>query len=217
MTTHPSIRCGLFLASALFGAIPAVSAADFQEDVHYERITPPQPTASGDKIEVLEIFWYGCPHCYDFEPYSEEWLKHKAADVEFRRLPGVFRDSWVPHARAYYTAEALGKVETIHPALFKAIHVDHRQIADEKSLAEFFSEQGVSAKEFAETYGSFAIDAKVRQAATSAAAYGISGVPAVIVNGKYRTSGSLAGNYETLLKIIDYLVDTERQAALERH
>lgn len=187
----------------------AVAADAYQEGEHYERITPEVATHADGKIEVVEVFWYGCHHCFSFEPHIEKWLKSKPANVEFRRVPGVFARNWIPHARAYYTAEVLGVLDAIHTPLFEAIHEEGRRIGDEDSLARFFAEHGVADADFREAYNSFSVDTKTRQALTASKEYGISGVPSVIVNGRYRTSGRLAGTYENLLKVVDALVDKE--------
>tara|TARA_R110002096_G_scaffold16991_12_gene58457 strand:+ start:179 stop:799 length:621 start_codon:yes stop_codon:yes gene_type:complete len=198
------------LIAMLFIVPLAAQAADaFKEGEHYERITPEVATQSDGKIEVVEVFWYGCHHCYSFEPDIKKWLKSKPDDVEFRRVPGVFARNWIPHARAYYTAEILGVTDAIHTPLFEAIHDEGRRIGDEDSLARFFAEHGVAEADFREAYNSFSVDTKTRQALVASKEYGISGVPSVIVNGRYRTSARLAGTYENLLKIVDALVDKE--------
>lgn len=180
------------------------------EGQQYERITPEVAThAEEGKIEVVEVFWYGCNHCFSFEPHISEWANSLPDNVEFRRMPGIFARNWVPHARAYYAAEVLGVLDEIHSALFEAIHVERRKITDEDSLARFFAEHGVPEDEFREAYGSFAVDSKTRQAMTASKEYGITGVPSMIVNGRFRTSARLTGTYEDLLKVVDALVDKE--------
>ena len=198
------------LLTLLFIAPLAALAADsFTEGEHYERIKPEVATHADGKIEVVEVFWYGCHHCFSFEPHINKWLKSKPDNVEFRRVPGVFARNWIPHARAYYTAEVLGVLDTIHAPLFDAIHEERRQINDEDTLARFFAEHGVADADFREAYNSFSVDTKTRQAMTASKEYGISGVPSVIVNGRYRTSARLAGTFENLLKVVDELVDKE--------
>lgn len=198
------------LLAMLFIVPLAAQAADtFKEGEHYERITPEVATQADGKIEVVEVFWYGCHHCYSFEPDIKKWLKSKPDNVEFRRVPGVFARNWIPHARAYYTAEILGVTDAIHTPLFEAIHDEGKRIGDEDSLARFFAEHGVAEADFREAYNSFSVDTKTRQALVASKEYGISGVPSVIVNGRYRTSARLAGTYENLLKIVDALVDKE--------
>lgn len=176
----------------------------------YELLSPPQPTQSDGKIEVVEMFWYGCPHCYHFEPALEAWLKHKPDDVMFRRVPALFNEQWVVHARAYYAAEALGVLEKLHQPLFDAIHKDGKHIMDEESIIKFAASQGIDEQQFREAYDSFGVDKKVRQAMMATRDYGITGVPSLIVNGKYRTSPSLAGGTDNVLKVIDTLVAKER-------
>ena len=190
-------------------AVPADSP--YTEGQHYERVQPAVATQSDHKIEVVEVFWYGCHHCYAFEPHIRKWLETKPDSVEFRRVPGIFQRSWVAHARAYFTAELLGVVDTIHDPLFEALHEQRRKIGDEESLARFFAEHGVADEDFREAYNSYSVDTKTRQAMIATKDYGITGVPAVIVNGRFRTSARLAGSYENLLKVVDALVDKESE------
>ena len=179
----------------------------------YVNISPAQPTQTGDKIEVVEVFWYGCPHCYDFEPYIEKWLETKADDVEFRRMPGVFRKSWIPHAKAYYTAEKLDVLDKIHHTLFDALHKYRKNINDKDSLEDFFEDQGIDDDKFSTIYESDEVDTKVKQAFVMGQRYKVMGTPAVIVNGKYMVSGTTAGSFDNALKIIDQLVAKERALA----
>ena len=176
----------------------------------YTRIIPAQPTQSVDKIEVLEVFWYGCSHCYDFEPYVKKWLLTKPDDVDFRRMPGIFSKNWVPHAKAYFTAVKLGVLDKIHTPLFEAIHQDRKRVHSEETLKDFFVSKGIDGDEFTKVYNSSEIETKFKQAFVMGQRYKLTGVPAVIINGKYMTSGSLAGSYDHLLKVIDDLVAKER-------
>ena len=176
----------------------------------YVEITPAQPTHSGNKIEVLEVFWYGCPHCYDFEPFINKWLEKKPEDVVFRRMPGIFRKDWIPHAKAYFTAEKLNILNKIHSSLFTAIHKERKQIYDDSSIKKFFLKNDVDKKEFKKIYESDEVDTKIKQAYVMGQRYKITGVPAIIVNGKYMISGSTAGSFENVTKIIDMLIEKER-------
>ena len=187
------------------GMIGSAMAAD-----GYNIISPPQPTQTGDKIEVLEVFWYACPHCYDFEPHVKEWLQKKSDDVVFRRMPGIFRKNWIPHAKAYFTAEKLGVLDKIHSPLFDAIHKERKKIHDDKAIKKFFVKHGVDKAEFTKVYESDEIDTKVKQAFVMGQRYKITGVPAIIVNGKYMISGTTAGSFENVLKITNSLVDKEK-------
>ena len=175
----------------------------------YKKLPSPQPTITGDKIEVLEVFWYGCPHCYHFEPFIEKWLKQKAEYIEFVRMPGILGKNWLPHARAFYAAEKLGILEEIHEPLFDAIHRDKRKIIDEKSLRVFFSEHGISGKQFDEAFRSKEVEEKVKTAFTAGKNYALTGVPAVIINGKYVTGASMAGSYDKIIEVINTLAAKE--------
>jgi thiol:disulfide interchange protein DsbA len=180
-------------------------------DDSYKLIIPVQPTQTDGKIEVLEVFWYGCPHCYSFEPHIESWLKTIAEDVEFRRMPGIFNKNWIPHAKAYFTAEKLGVLDKIHSPLFEALHKERKRIFSEDELKKFFVSKGIDGDEFTKVFNSREIETRFKQAFVMGQRYKITGVPAVIINGKYMTSGSMAGSYENLLKTIDLLVDKERE------
>jgi len=186
-----------------------------EQGQNFRPVVPALPTQTGDKIEVLEIFWYGCPHCYEFEPKLNQWLQNKPADVEVRRLPGVFRKSWVAGAKAFYTGEALGVLDKMHPALFNAIHAEQQPFADDDAWAKFFSGLGVSEEAFKNTWDSVEVAAKVRDAMAQGQAYGIEGVPAIVVAGKYQTSSGMEGigDYDTLLKVVNALVDKVREEA----
>lgn len=190
-------------------AVAPVMAEDFKEGVNYELVTPPQPTTTGDKVEVLELFWYGCPHCFRFEPFVERWLEKKPANAEFVRLPAIFRAEWEPHARAFYTAQIMGVTEKVHRPLFNAIHQEKRTVDNEEKLRDFYGEQGVNKEEFTKTYNSFAVETRVGRAKMMVGRYGVDGVPSVIVNGKYRVSARTAGGNAEMLKVIDYLVAKE--------
>jgi protein dithiol oxidoreductase (disulfide-forming) len=180
----------------------------------YTVISPAQPTQTGDKIEVLEVFWYACPHCYDFEPHVKEWLQNKPEDVTFRRMPGIFRKSWIPHAKAFFTAKKMGILDTIHTPLFNAIHRDKKKIHDDAAIKKFFIKHGADKAEFTKIYESEEVDTKAKKAFVMGQRYKITGVPAIIVNGKYMISGTTAGSFENMLKITDTLVDKERASAV---
>lgn len=195
------------LASVLvFLACSTAAGAESMQD-HYYTISPAQPLGSRDRAEVVEVFWYGCPHCYAFEPQLQKWLENKPDQVDFKLLPGVLSAGWIPHARAFFTAVRLDVLDDIHHQLFDAIHKDKRQIYDEASIREFFIEQGVDGDEFTRVYHSLEINSLVRQAFELEKHFRISRVPSIIINGKYVTSPSMAGSYENLLKLIDYLAD----------
>jgi len=196
----------------LMQAMPAT--AEFDEGIEYLLIKPPVPTSNSQKVEVVEVFWYGCPHCYHFEPELEAWKKKLPANVEFIRLPGIFpnRPVWELHARAFYTAELLGVLEKTHKPLFDAIHKDKKKLFDEDSLANFYAQFGVDKKLFKETMQSFGMEMKVNRAKELTHRYGIDGVPTLIINGKYRTYASLTNGPAGMLKVTDFLIEKESKA-----
>ncbi|MDH5376736.1 MAG: thiol:disulfide interchange protein DsbA/DsbL [Gammaproteobacteria bacterium] len=186
-----------------------VLAEEYEEGVHYTLITPAQPTETGNKVEVREVFWYGCPHCFRFEPTINRWLKNKPAEAEFVRMPGMLVPHWEPHGRAFYVAEMLGVWDKIHEPLFNALHLEKKEIKSEDGLADFFEGFGVKKDDFHKAYRSFAVETKVRRAKQLAKRYGINGVPAIIVNGKYVVSNRNSGGPRETMKIADYLVKKE--------
>jgi len=196
--------CSVMLLPALASAAPLYS-----ENIHYEKVLPPQPTTTGKKVEVVEMFWYGCPHCNALEPYVNRWLKKIPANAEFVRIPAIFRPQWEQHARAYYTAEILGVLEKTHSAMFEAIHGQKRNINTDEEIKKFFIEHGVSEKDFDRVFRSFAVEAKIRRAKDMSERYGIKGVPALIVNGKYRTGAQQAGGNANIFKVVNFLVEQE--------
>ena len=178
----------------------------------YETLSPAQPVQNPDKVEVIEFFWYGCPHCYSLEPSMVAWLKTKPANVEFIRQPAVFSDLWGKHAKAFFTAEALGVSDKVHADFFDAIQNKKQKLTSEDDLAKFFAAHGVKDEDFRAAYSSFLVDAKMRQAETMAARYGITGVPAIIVNGKYRVTATTAKSQENMINITNQLIEQESSA-----
>ncbi len=201
----------ILVVSLLFCSL--AFAEEYEEGIHYERIVPAQPTSTVGKVEVLEIFWYGCSHCFRFEPYVVRWLKRMPPEAQFVRMPGVFRPSWEIGARAYYTSKLLGVFDAVHEPVFNAIHVQKRKLSTEDAMRDFFAEHGVDKKEFIKTYNSFAVETRLRRAKTMTSRYGIDGVPAIIVNGKYRVSARTAGGNAEMLKVINFLVKKESQSS----
>ncbi|MFV2004719.1 MAG: thiol:disulfide interchange protein DsbA/DsbL [Gammaproteobacteria bacterium] len=183
-------------------------AADLTAGVNYKELQQ-QPTDTGDKIEVLEFFWYGCPHCYTFEPYLQSWKKTKPANVEFIRLPAMFRPDWEIQAKAYYALSVMGVIEDVHGKIFDAIHKDKKRLNKLELIADFVEKNGVNRQQFVKEYNSFAVDSMVRKAKKKQKAYQIQGVPSVAINGKYLTTGKMAGSYDNLIKIINHLVEKE--------
>lgn len=189
----------------------SVWAEDFTEGVDYTTIASPVKTSNPSKIVVTELFWYGCPHCFRFEPYAEKWKKTLADDVVFEQNPSTLNPSWVIHARAYYALELIGKLDLVHAQIFNAIHIKNKRLSNRESIANFVAQFGVDKKQFKDAYNSFPVETKLRKNGKRERTYGVSGVPAIIINGKYITTGSNAGSYSRMLKIMDYLVGLERQ------
>ncbi|OGT21176.1 MAG: disulfide bond formation protein DsbA [Gammaproteobacteria bacterium RBG_16_57_12] len=199
----------MLLATLLTGPL---FAADFEEGTDYETLSTAQPTSTDNRIEVVELFWYGCPHCNQLEPLIEPWVKKLSGDVQFVRIPAILRPEWELLARAYYAAEVLGVVEKTHRALFSTIHDEKRFLSNETQVRDFFVKQGVSEQDFTRAFQSFAVNSKVKRARDLTKRYGSNGVPDLIINGKYRTNGSLARGNANMLKVADYLIEQERKA-----
>lgn len=201
----------LLLVSLLMTGLSPVSAQEHSHDgPAWTQIKPALPTQSGDKIEVVEIFWYGCSHCYSFEPHVKSWLETIPEDVAFRPVPGVLNSRWAVHARGYFAAEKMDALEQFHTPLFRALHAQRRNIFTRDSLIDFAAEVGIDKKEFARHYDSNETEVKMKQAFLMARDARITGVPAVIVNGKYLVSAS-AGSFERMIETIDQLIQEERR------
>ena len=176
----------------------------------FSQIKPALPTQSDEKIEVVEIFWYGCSHCFSFEPHIKAWLETKPEDVEFRQVPGVLNSRWAVHARGYFAAEKMDALEQFHTPLFNALHVKRRNIFTRDSLVDFAAEAGLDKKEFARHYDSNETEVKMKQAFLMARDAKITGVPSLIVNGRYLVSASV-GSFERMLETMDQLIREERR------
>lgn len=206
-------RRSLLLSAAcliLASALPAAFAQGISPGSHYRVIDNPQPTSAGPgEVEVVELFWYGCPHCYSLESAVQRWVENKPEHVQFVRMAAVLGPSWAPHAQAFYAAEVLGVVEQIHQPLFNAIHAQRRRLNTPEALADFFAEQGIDRDEFLKAYNSFAVHVKVRRAQSMGRRYGVDGVPSFVVAGKYETSVGMAGSPANLFRVIEHLVALE--------
>ena len=190
----------------------------FQMGVHYTRLSPTQPTSSNpDQVEVAEIFWYGCPHCFAFDPLLEQWRERQPDYVNFVRVPAVWNPLLQLHARAFYTAEALGKGAEMHAEFFREIHERDNMLDSEAKLQDFFGRFGVDATSFKTTFDSFAVQAKLQRADELNRRYRIQSVPTIVVNGKYATDGGhRSAATRSLLELIDELVAAENAKRAER-
>ena len=203
------------LIALLFAAGTALAQSDagFEVGTHYNRLTPTQPTSSSpEQIEVAEVFWYGCPHCYNFDPFLADWKPGIAEDVNFVRVPAVWNPLVRLHAQAFYTAQALGKEEEMHDAFFAEIHQNGNYLDSPEKLATFFARFDVDRDAFAEAFNSRDINERLQRAEELSNRYQIQSVPSIVVNGKYTSNASMTGSYERLISLIDSLTTAERSA-----
>jgi len=174
------------LTALCLGLASGAGAADLLEGRDYRELTPPLAPEK-NRIEVIEFFWYGCPHCFDFEPVLTSWIKKLPADVMFRRVPAVFpNDKWAPSARIYYTLEAMNLIDRLHGEVFHAMHVERKRLDDDKVLLQWLAGNGVDTRQFKETWSSFGVQTRVHQAREMTKAAALGGVPAVVVQGRYQ-------------------------------
>jgi thiol:disulfide interchange protein DsbA len=195
----------------------STQAEDFayEEGTHYVALEIPIKTRNPSKIEVAEYFSYGCPHCYDFEPLIGAWQASLPADVAFSRTPAVWNQDYQVYAQTYVTLEALGVLEKVHVAIFNAIHTDRLRLSKPQAMAQFLVKYGVDPEDFAKTYNSFGVRAALQQTDSKGRAYRSTGVPAIIVNGKYRIEGSMSRTNANMLRIASFLIEKERQLMAE--
>ncbi len=200
-------------AGALALGLPAAAQGGIVEGTHYVRLGQPLPsTAPAGKVEVVEFFWYGCPHCNAFEPMLEAWVKKLPEFVSFRRVPVQFREEpFGTHQRIYYALEATGQLEAMHRKVFAAIHNDRLKLDKPADIAAFMTKNGADGAKFVEVMNSFGVQTKARQAKQLAEAYRIDGVPALGIQGRFYTSGSLAGGQDKMLVVADFLIQASRR------
>lgn len=169
----------------------ATQAQDIRarQNLEYHLIAP-QPVEAGDRIEVIEFFWYGCPYCNELQPALEGWIRRKPADVALRRVPAILRESWAPHARIFYTLEELGEVERLHLKVYESYHIERLHMSKPDVVVEWAAKNGIDRKRWLEAYGSSAIDAKVQHAKELSTAYTVRVTPTLVVDGRYLTSGN---------------------------
>jgi len=202
----------LVLAPLAFTAL--AQPERYVEGTHYIVLPTAVRTADPAKIEVVEVFWYGCSHCFRFEPLIENWEAGIAADVNFVRFPGMWNDLMKIHAQAYFAAEALGKVHELHTPMFEAINVQGNRLQNEQQLSALFTQHGVTAEEFSAAFNSFAVRTKVNQAEAKMREYQVRSTPNMIVNGKYLIStGEAVPTQQEMLEVVNFLVDKERSSS----
>ena len=182
-------------AIACFGLIATAAAAAPNAPVEgqeYIRLQQPVPTDSGKKVEVMEFFWYNCPHCYQFEPHLAEWIKKQGDHIVMKRVPVGFRESFVPQQKLYYTLEAMNRLD-LHRVIFDAIHASRQKLDREEQIFAFIEKQGVDMKKFTDTFNSFTVQSKVGRVAQLQQTFRIDGVPTVVIDGQYITSPAIVG------------------------
>jgi thiol:disulfide interchange protein DsbA len=202
------IAMGLAMVALLAGSV-LQAAPKFEEELHYFSVIPEQPGAEGQRVQVVEFFWYGCPHCYTLEPHLQKWLKNKPEYVEFEHIPAIFnRANVVMHAKTYYALKLLGQAEQMHDRIFSAMHKQKLRLDTQEAMEAFLEEQGVDIEAYRKAMKSFAVQTQARRAAILAQRFDVRGVPAIVVDGKYRTSGLEGG---MTMEVTDYLIDQVRQ------
>ena len=199
----------------------SATPANPQNGVDYRTLEQKQQTDSGKKVEVVEFFWYSCPHCYALDPELEAWVKKQGDNINFRRIPVAFRESFVPQQKMFYALEALGKGEELHRKIFNAIHAQHQPLDSETQIVDFMVKNGVDKQKFLDAFNSFAVQAKARRATQLMQAYQVDGVPLLAVDGHYETSPSIVANSlgnvseqalgSGTLQVLDWLVAKVQQ------
>ena len=188
-------------------------ATGFKEGKDYIKLSKPASVgAPAGKVEVIEFFWYSCPHCFAFEPQFEAWAKSIPADVVLHRVPVAFNASFVPQQKLYYTLEGMNLLSTMHSKVFNAIHNERNRLATDDAIFEWVGKQGVDLAKFKSVYNSFTVSNQIRKASQLQNEYDVKGVPSLGVAGRYYTDGTKAGNMENVLRVVNALVASSRKA-----
>ncbi|MGO1269645.1 MAG: thiol:disulfide interchange protein DsbA [Pseudomonas bubulae] len=206
------ILSAALVTASLFGMTAQAADVPLEAGKTYVELSNPVPVAVPGKIEVVELFWYGCPHCYAFEPTINPWAEKLPKDVNFRRIPAMFGGPWDAHGQLFLTLEAMGVEHKVHNAVFEAIQKQGKRLTKPDEMADFVATQGVDKDKVLATFNSFAIQGQIKQAKELAQKYGVQGVPTLIVNGKYRFDLGSTGGPEATLNVADQLIAKERAA-----
>ncbi|NBA96948.1 thiol:disulfide interchange protein DsbA/DsbL [Pseudomonas sp. R5(2019)] len=206
------ILSAALVAASVFGMSAQAADVPLEAGKTYVELSKPVPVATPGKIEVVELFWYGCPHCYAFEPTINPWVEKLPQDVNFVRIPALFGGPWDAHGQLFLTLEAMGVEHKVHQAVFVAIQKEHKKLATPDEMAKFLATQGVDKDKFLATFNSFAIKGQMTKARELAKQYEVTGVPTMVVNGKYRFDLGSAGGPEATLNVADQLIAKERAA-----
>lgn len=202
----------VFTALIVPMAMCQAQTEQYRAGVDYELLPQAIRTANPNKIEVNEVFHYGCIHCFNFEKTIHPWAENLDEDVDFQRTPAIWQSALEPYARAYYSAKLLKVLDKTHVALFEAIHVDRQPIRSEQDLTEFFGQQGVDEAKFSKVYNSFGVNSMIEQAKARAIGYRTQGTPEIVINGKYRVTTRMSKNFDGMLKVATFLIEKERRA-----
>ena len=204
---------GLAAAGALAWPEPTLAQRQPREGEEYRPLGRRAPVeAPAGKIEVVEFFWYSCPHCNAFEPKLVSWIRKLPADVQMRRVPVAFRDDFFPQQRLFYTLQAMGRLDDLHGKVFESIHVQLQGVNTQETILKFAERQGLDKAKFLEIYNSFSIATKARNGTQLQETYGVEGVPSMGVAGRWYTDGDMAGNMDRVLQVVDYLIAEARKS-----
>ena len=198
---------------ALLALAGRVAAQDVRarQNIEY-RLIPVQPVETGERIEVIDFFWYGCPYCNDLQPALEEWLKRKPDDVALRRVPAILRDSWAPHARIYYALELLGEVERLHLKVYEGYHVEQLHMSKPEVMEQWAAKHGIERQRWLDAYFSPETDAHIARACQATKRYDVQGTPSLVVDGRYLTSSSMTSTVRGVVTVLEDLVRVARQS-----
>jgi len=204
-------RLGKWLLVWAFALLAGAASAQIQLGREFQRIEPQRPVAASARIEVIEFFYYGCPVCYETQPFLSRWLGTAPEYVAIRRVPALSTEAWEPFAKLFYTLEALGQAERLHWPVYDHFHFEDIKLSDEKIMVDWAARNGIDRQRFVETYGSSGVAAKVAQARGLLKSYDVRGVPTFIVDGKFLTSARLAGGTQQVIQVVDHLVRLARE------
>lgn len=197
--------------ATLMAASTVAMAADYVAGTHYKVLKDPVPVLMDGKVHVEEAFWYGCSHCFSLESEINPWKKNLASDVAFERVPAMFRRTWQLHAQLYYTMDQLGVLDQLHSDVFNTIHLQKKRLYEQDEQRQFVTDRtDISAEEFDKAYNSFGIKSRMNRGDKRVRSFQITGVPALIINGKYVVDATSAGGQAEMLKVTDYLIEKER-------
>ena len=203
-------RGGLALASLALAGSALAQEIRARQNIDY-RVIPSQPVETGERIEVIDFFWYGCPYCNELQPALEDWIKRKPDDVAVRRVPAILKDNWAPHARIYYTLELLGEVERLHLKVYHSYHVEELSMSKPDVMEQWAVKNGIERRRWVDAYFSPEVDARIARAFQAAKRYNVQGTPSVVVDGRYLTSSSMTPTVRGIVPVVEDLVRLARQ------